>query len=294
MSSDVQRTVLLTGATGQTGRAVLDHLLAAGSPVVALRHRSRLSIENDRLRWVDGDLVGLAPAFSGIQAGRMIHTTGLWLLPDRLAEVRAAGVTRLVAFGSTSVIGKRDSDSGYERRQRDALENAEARIRVEAERLGIDWTILRPTLTYGAGSDRNVSAAARFIARFGLYPVAGASDGGRQPVHVADLAAAAVRALTTPAAAGRVYDLAGGETLAYREMIGRIFDALERPRRLVRVPCLAAMAGLWGRVSGNPVLTADVVRRMSADLLFDDSAARQDLGYAPRRFLSAGRQDLGL
>ena len=63
---------------------------------------------------------------------------------------------------------------------------------------------------------------------------------------------------------------------------------------MVAIPWLANLVGLWGRVSGNPVLTTDVARRMCIDPLFDDSAARQDLGYAPRRFLSAGRHDLGL
>lgn len=294
MDPDIRQTVLVTGATGQTGHAVVDQLLAAGTPVVALRHRTRPSIRAEGLSWIDGDLTGSAPAFPGVQAEQLIHATGLWLLPDRLAEARAAGVTRLVAFGSTSVIGKRDAENAYERHQRDALEEAEGRVSAEADRLGMAWTILRPTLTYGAGTDQNVSAAARFIERFGFYPIAGTAAGARQPVHVGDLAEAAARALESPAAIGRVYDLAGGETLSYREMIGRIFDVLDRPRRLIRVPCLAMLADVWGRVSRNRVLTADVVRRMSSDLRFDDRAAREDFGYTPRAFLSAGRRDLGL
>ena len=157
----------------------------------------------------------------------------------------------------------------------------------------IAWTILRPTLTYGAGVDKNISAAARFIDRFGFYPISGPADGLRQPVHAEDLADAAVRVLATPTTAGQSYDLGGAETLVYREMIGRIFDVLGRPRRLISIPLLGRMAGAWGRLSGNQTLTADVVTRMNRDLVFSNVAARQAFGYAPRAFLANGRADLG-
>ena len=79
-------------------------------------------------------------------------------------------------------------------------------------------------------------------------------------------------------------------------MIGRIFDALGRPRRRVPVPTplLAALAAGLGALSRNPVLTAEVARRMRRDLVFDDSAARRDLAWTPRPFLSNGRADLGM
>ena len=82
--------------------------------------------------------------------------------------------------------------------------------------------------------------------------------------------------------------------MRYREMIARIFDALDRPRRLIQVPFLGPVAGLWGRITGNPRLSADVVRRMNRDLDFDRGAAARDFGYAPRPFLSGGRADLGI
>jgi nucleoside-diphosphate-sugar epimerase len=145
---------------------------------------------------------------------------------------------------------------------------------------GIGVTILRPTLIYGAGEDANVSAAARFIQRYGFFPLAWNAQGLRQPVHADDLASGALVALERPQTIGRTYALPGGETLPYRAMIERIFEALGRRPRFLRIPGLAAVS--------------DLARRMARDQAFDIGPAARDLGYAPRRFLAGGRSDLGL
>lgn len=294
MTEPDTRAVLVTGATGQIGRFLVKRLLTAQVPVVALRHRQQRPETAPRLTWVDGDLTREFVDFGDGHVDRMIHATGLWLLPRHLPTLHAAGVRRLVAFGSSSIFGKTDSKSGFERRQIDLLNDAEQTVVEQCSELGIAWTILRPTLTYGAGLDKNVSAAARFIERFGFYPISGSARGLRQPVHADDLATAAIQTLNMATTAGKSYELGGGETLTYRDMIGRIFDALGRPRRIIRVPLLGLLAGAWGRLSGNPVFTADVVNRMSRDLVFDQGDATRDFGYAPRPFLANGLADLGL
>ncbi len=197
-----------------------------------------------------------------------------------------------MCFSTTSVFGKADTRNAHERVVVEQVTSAEDHISDVCEANGVGLTILRPTLIYGAGADKTISAAAVFIGRFGLYPVHGAARGKRQPVHVDDLAAAALAALDCDAAAGKNYALGGGETLAYRDMIGRIFDVLDRPRRFVRTPFLPVMLDIAGAVIPGSELTGDVARRMNMDLDFDDGSAARDLGYTPRRFLSGGRADL--
>ena len=295
MTSESGHAVLVLGAGGQIGGALVPRLLAGGNDVVALRRTALAEPPPPRLRRLAADLTA-GPLALGTKLEACVHATGLWLLPPHLEALAGAGVRRLVAFSSTSPAGKAGTQSVFERAQLAAIAVAERALAERCPKLGIATTILRPTLVYGAGRDRNITAAARFIARFGVYPLAGAARGLRQPVHADDLAAAAVAALATPAAAGRVYDLAGGETLAYAEMIGRIFDALGRRRRRIPLPTplLAALAASLGALSGNPVLTAEVARRMARDLVFDDSDARRDLAWTPRPFLSNGRADLGM
>ena len=287
-------STFVTGASGQIGRALVQHLLAADRPVTALCHCNRFPDSAAGLTWIDGDLTDSGIDLGTVQAGTMIHATGLWMLPRHLSAIRAIGVTRLVAFGSSSIFGKQDTGNQFEQQQIALIKQAEQNLAERCSALGIAWTILRPALTYGAGMDKNISAAARFIERFGFYPVSGPASGLRQPVHAADLAKAAIDVLAESGTVGRCYELGGGETLRYRDMIARIFDALDRPRRIIQVPFLGSVAGAWGRMTRNPLLNAEMVRRMNRDLDFDRGAAARDFGYAPRAFLSGGRADLGI
>ncbi len=60
---------------------------------------------------------------------------------------------------------------------------------------GVEWVILRPTLIYGHGRDKNITEIARFIRRFGFFPLLGKANGLRQPIHVEDVAEACFAAL---------------------------------------------------------------------------------------------------
>ncbi len=222
-----------------------------------------------------------------------VHIAGIWLLPPHLEVLYDFGVRRLVCFSSTSVPIKQDSANTGEREQARRAFSAEVEIATRCKALGIEWTILRPTLVYGLGMDKNISRAARFIQRFKCYPVAVGACGLRQPVHADDLAAVALKALQTPKAVGQRYDVGGGEVLPYREMIGRIFDALGIRRRFVLLPFLEQVASAAGMVFQRPEVTGEMVKRMRRDLLCDNGPAAADLGYAPREFLSDGAADLG-
>ena len=65
-------------------------------------------------------------------------------------------------------------------------------VRLAAEQqirgCGLDWTILRPTMIYGAAGDRNLSRLLRLLSRTAVLPVPGNGKCLHQPVHVADVA----------------------------------------------------------------------------------------------------------
>lgn len=277
--------LFVLGATGQIGAQLRHSLAAAGRPALLLARQVPAAREG--FDWIRADLAGPA-AFPPLPPVG-IATVPLWLVPPHLDALVAAGLRRLVAFSTTSIFGKTETRSARERRQIAAVLAAEAAL----AQAGIGVTLLRPALIYGAGRDGGVTAAARFIARFGCYPLSGPALGLRQPVHAGDLAAAALAVADRPDLAGQAFNLGGGETLPYREMIGRVFDALGRRRRFLQVPGLPWIAAAYGRLGGPATLTADAVRRMNRDLAFDDGAAARDFGYAPRCFLAGGVNDLG-
>lgn len=210
----------------------------------------------------------------------------IWVLPDYFAWLQAQGVRRLVALSSTSRFTKGGSSDAGEQRVAQRLAAAEDALAQWAREQGVSWTVLRPTLIYGQGRDQNIAAMARFIRRFGFFPILGQARGLRQPVHADDVAAACVAALSSPAAANRAYNLVGGETLPYREMAARVFAALGRPVCLLPVPLwLIRLALRFVRLLPRfRHWTPAMAERMNRDLVFDGSEAVRDLGVRPRGF----------
>ena len=110
--------------------------------------------------------------------------------------------------------------------------------------------------------------------------------GLRQPIHAEDVAAACVAALQAAGAANRAYNISGGETLAYREMVRRVFAVMQRRPRLVTIP-LGVFKLAVGCLRVFPQYrhwSAAMAERMNRDLVFDDAEAARDLGFSPRPF----------
>jgi nucleoside-diphosphate-sugar epimerase len=144
-------------------------------------------------------------------------------------------------------------------------------------------------LIYGYGRDKNIAEIARFIRRFGFFPIFGEARGLRQPIHADDLADACVASLTarlpdTPKC--RAYALSGAETLSYREMVGRVFGAMGKPVRILKCPlpvfriatCILRFHPRYRHWNGA------MAERMNRNMVFDHSSARNDFGFSPRPF----------
>ncbi|MBF8223635.1 complex I NDUFA9 subunit family protein [Halomonas sp. 328] len=289
MSQPTSET-LVFGGTGFLGRHLVRELVEAGHPVrLAARHP----------RWPDWaepqDPITLCPAdirdegtiteaLTGASAVinavsgyverpgagfETIHVEGA----ARLARLaREAGVTRLVQL---SGIGARpDSPSAYVR----------ARARGEAAVLEHlpKAIILRPSVLFGPG-DAFLNGLAR-LTRLPAIPLFGRGETRLQPVHVTDVARAALALLTGPAPARRLFELGGPDVLGYREILERLEAHLGRERPLLPVPFWAwhALAGLLSLLP-HPPLTRDQVWLMAEDNLVGEGVGTfADLGITPR------------
>lgn len=269
----MQQPVLVLGASSLVGRFVLPKLAAAGVAHVAVSRRAEAG-------WLRADIATPEGSAALPQAPTVIACSPIWLLPDLIATLKANGMTRLVAFSSTSVVTKATSSHAEERAVAARLAAGEAAVRAS----GVDWTILRPTLIYAEGRDGNVSRLASLARRFGFLPIAGSGAGLRQPVHAEDLATAAIAAADKPSAIGQTYDLTGGETLSYRAMCERIFEGLGKRPRIVTLPPALWRLGLTLASPFLPGATAQMGERMDRDLIFDASPAQADLAWTPRPF----------
>ncbi|WP_456982038.1 NAD-dependent epimerase/dehydratase family protein [Luteimonas sp. A478] len=275
------RSALVFGGSGQLGQALIARLAAVGWSVSAVSRRAQPG--DGRVRWFEGGLEH-PPALPG-SFGVIFSCGPLDLFSQWYAD-SDIDCRRIVAFGSTSMHAKRAAQDPGERDLAARLQDAEQRLFHAATDRAAAATVLRPTLIYGAGRDHSLTRIAALASRTRFFPLPRGATGLRQPVHVEDLAAAAFSVATATATHGRGYDLPGGETLAYREMVARTLAALspaprliELPGRLFRLAHKAARAA--GYLQGMP---AGAIARMREDLVFDSAPATQDFGYAPRPF----------
>lgn len=275
------KTALVFGASGQIGMPLLERLGDAGWRVYALSRQAHSDAPGRH--WLQGDFARMPMLPETVDA---LFSCGPLDLFARWYAEAGIRTPRVVAFGSTSASSKQDSLDAAERDLARRLLGAEAVLLTAAEQRGVHVTLLRPTLVYGAGRDASLSRIAALARRWGRFVLPTGADGLRQPVHVGDLADAALAACEARAAHGRIYDLPGGERVAYRAMVARVLACVEPRPALHALPMplfLVALRLAQARgIAGD--LGVQAVRRMREDLVFDAAPAARDFGYAPRGF----------
>nr|WP_315431219.1 NAD-dependent epimerase/dehydratase family protein [uncultured Albidiferax sp.] len=298
--------VLVTGATGLIGRALLAHLqtLPQFMPRAAVRRPASDRIHADIKTVLVADLsadtdwhaalagidtvVHLAarvhvlnePAADPLLAFRQVNVAG----STRLAQMAVqAGVKRLVYMSSAKVNGEATaagqafSESSPLAPQGpygiSKLETEQGLLKI-AQTTGLELTILRPPLVYGPGVQANFAALAAAVAR-GIPLPLGAMDNQRSLVSVDNLVDLITTALTHPAAANQIFMASDGEDLSTKELVQRIALAMERPARLLPVPAWMLMAG--AAMLGQQ----GAAQRLCGNLQLDIAKARTLLGWAP-------------
>jgi nucleoside-diphosphate-sugar epimerase len=292
--------LLVTGGSGFLGGYVLAEAARRGHSCVVLA-RSPAAARTVAARGatpLPGDLDD-GPALTGVFARAgcdalvNLASLGFGHAPAIVGAAVGAGLDRAVFVSTTAVTT--------------ALPARSKSVRLAAERVirssGLKWTILRPTMIYGAPGDRNLSRLLALLARAGrglpvplVVPVPGGGRRLQQPVHVADLAAAVLTAVERPEAAGHGYDVAGPEPLTFADLLRAAAAAAGCRVRLVPVPLAPVIALTRGyeRVSRRPKIRAEQWQRLAEDKAFSIDAAARDLAYAPRSFTAGIRAEAAL
>lgn len=286
------RKVGLLGATSFVGDQLIRLLAAEGVQTYAFSRRLPASPTSVAV-WRQLTPTAVAAVAADDRIEEWVCVAPIWVLPEHFALFEASGARRIVALSSTSRFTKTDSSDAAENAVAKLLIENEERLQAWAQSKGIEWVILRPTLIYGLGQDKNIAEIARFIRRFGFFPLFGKAMGLRQPIHVEDVASACIAALNSPSAVNHDYNISGGETLSYREMVGRVFGALQRRPRMVTIP-LAVFELAVACVRVLPRYrrwSAAMAERMNRDMVFDHGDATRDFGFSPRPFLLGSKSD---
>lgn len=285
--------VLVTGANGHLGRALIARLASGHAPAGAVRavvrsERAAATVralpQAPEVAVVDyGDADALARAAAGCQAA--VHLVGILKeapgtsyedAHERTARALAAalphaGLHRVVYM---SILG-----AGVDSRNACLASKARAEAILLAPPL--QTTVLRVPMVLGG--DDYATAALRARARARVVPLVRGGASLEQPIDAGDVVEAIVAALARPGLAGRVLDLAGPESLPRRALLQRAAAlAGAPPPTVLPIPLFAvrAFAALAGRLAANPPLTTAMLGVLEHDDHVDPAPACAALGIA--------------
>lgn len=276
--------VLVTGASGFVGSALVGALARAGKPVRAATRNPAafapisgaevVAVADFRQR------VDWAPMLAGIEA--VVHVAGIahvgatidpatydrvihLATADLAAACARAGVRRLILL--SSVRAQSGAAASHVLRETDPAQPSEAygNAKLKAEevlRVGqLDWTILRPTLVYGAGAKGNLASLLRLVDSPWPLPLASFAN-RRSLLSVENLVAAIRFALGAPVTQREAYLVADPHALTLAEIVAALRRGAGRAPRLFPFPPLlfkaalevAARGEMWERLGGSLVV----------------------------------------
>lgn len=268
------------------GRYLLAQLRQSPQPQFALSRRL-IEREVGNVVWLQGDLFGDMPDLVDANIETIYSVGPLDGLAQWLCGARLPALRRIVALSSMSVEVKADSSDGKERALASQLRHSENEVIAFCQANAVAGVLLRPTLIYGAGVDRSVSALLRFGHRWRLFPVISGATGLRQPIHADDLAAACISASSTAAIPTKTLAVGGGEQLSFADMLGRIRASLAVRTIPVPVPLMLARTALR-LLRLHPrwrYLSEGLIDRLQVDQIVENGPACRDLHWRPRSFL---------
>ncbi|WP_020388578.1 NAD(P)H-binding protein [Kribbella catacumbae] len=216
--------IVVTGATGNVGRPLVQALAAAGGQVTAVSRRVSDAVLPEGVRYLQADLTApesLRPVLDGADA-LFLHDGGPsahLLSPQDIVDVaKVSGVRRIVLLSSIGVVTRPESEShgGMGRAIEDAVRQSD-----------LDWTILRP-----GGFNSNAYAWIETV-RTQRTVAAPFGEVGIPTIDPADIAEVAAAALRDNGHAGQVYELTGPALSTPRQRAEAIGDALGEPIRFI-------------------------------------------------------------
>jgi uncharacterized protein YbjT (DUF2867 family) len=219
--------ILVTGATGNTGRAIVDALVERGAPVRAMvrtdADRGKLQAGVEVVVADFNETAAVAAALEGAERAYLVTPSSAQAEEQqkRFADLAAkAGTRHLVVL----------SQLGSEAHSPVRFLRYHAAVEQHVRELGIAYTFLRPNLYFQglltfAGS---ISTEGKFFAPIG--------DATVSAVDVRDIAAVAAVALTEAGHEGAIYTLTGPEAITHSQIAVALTSALGRTVRFVDVP----------------------------------------------------------
>jgi uncharacterized protein YbjT (DUF2867 family) len=270
----VAEPVHVIGATGRSGLAVCQALLARGdTPVPIVR-----DAEKWRAAGLPGtpriaDLTDAATLSAALSSAKTVVSCAH---ARHAAAILAAApdAEKFVMLGSTRRYTRWPDDHG----------NGVIAGETALLRSGRPGVMLHPTMIYGARGEDNVRRLARLLRRLPFIPLPGGGTALVQPIYQDDVTRCILAALDIVWTGPEAMVIAGPSPLPYADFVAAVAQALGlKPPRIVPLPgaVLVAAAPLTCVLPGFPTIRAAEIRRLLEDKAFPVERMREQLGVAP-------------
>jgi (4-alkanoyl-5-oxo-2,5-dihydrofuran-3-yl)methyl phosphate reductase len=238
--------ILVTGATGTVGREVVTQLLAAGEQVRGMTRNPSAAKLDARVEVVKGDFAApdtLAKAVDGVE-----RVFSLTFGPQTGTHERdLAGVAKKAGVRHIVKLSAMGGDGEVKNAIRKWHEEGEEAIK----ETGIGWTVVRPGgfMSNALHWRETIRTQGKVFSNYG--------DGKLPSVHPRDIAAVAVRALTSDGHERKLYQLTGPEALSTGAQVDILSEVLGRRIEYVPITDDAARKGM--EKAGMPALLIDAL-----------------------------------
>lgn len=283
--SKEKRRVLVAGATGFVGSALIPRLVAAGYRVRAATRDASKAPQVRGVEWVDCDVNApddLRRALSGVDVALyLVHAIGTsanYAETEQRAAIefrsaaRQANVQRIVYLGGVAPKGE-------------ASEHLQSRLRVgELLREGSVPTLeLRASMIIGAGSV-SWQIVRDLALRLPAMVLPAWTDSKTSPVDIRDVTEALLRGIEVPLESSAWYDLPGPEVLSARDILLRVAALRGRKIPHVRVPLLSVSLSSWWLkliTRADFAVARELVLGLSNDLIAESDEYWTKIDYRP-------------
>jgi len=285
-------SVLLTGASGFVGGALLPALVEIGSLRCLVRDATRLA-EGYRSLAVEADLAdvdSLEPALVGMdEVYYLVHSMEPggdegFSERDRVAAENYVGMAREAGVKRTIYLGGVSAED-------DESEHLASRREVEGllRKASPEFVSLRASMIVGANS-ASFGTLVRLVSRLPVLALPDWRSRSTQPIAIADVVACLVKARDVEPG---VYEIAGPDKVTFEEMTEVIADLLGDTHRSIPLPFSnprleAAVASM---VTGeNRELLEPLMAGLDSDLIVERNQAQDVFGITPTPFVDAARE----